>query len=140
LTRLFNGYMRCSCHRAYIDGMDITHNADLHELRSPLKERAQERIGIQCDALALAMCILTSHFADIRNEVDLGNSLSMQCEDGGWEARCVYLKLSVFYGRQDPQSRFYNSLGQYKPSKNSDFRRKYVFRQIIQTKQANPDA
>jgi len=65
-------------------------SSDLQELQPLLKERVQERMGAQGDALALAMRVLTCHFVNIRDEVDLSTLLSMQCEDGGWEAGWVY--------------------------------------------------
>lgn len=59
---------------------------NLHEALMPLlKERVQERIGVEGDALTLAMRILVTDFVGIRNEVDLRALLPLQCVDGGWE-------------------------------------------------------
>jgi hypothetical protein len=93
-------------YRAYIDGirhyspdnilflltrlLASSDSLELQELQPLLKERVQERLGAQGDAVALAMRVLKCHFVDIRDEVDLSTLLSMQCEDGGWEAGWVY--------------------------------------------------
>ncbi|KAG6861091.1 hypothetical protein C0995_004028 [Termitomyces sp. Mi166 len=64
---------------------------ELHAtLKSLLKERVQERIGAEGDALALAMRIIVTDFVGIRNEVDLRALLPLQCEDGGWEIGWMY--------------------------------------------------
>ncbi|KAG6869126.1 hypothetical protein C0993_001691 [Termitomyces sp. T159_Od127] len=64
---------------------------ELHAMLKPLlKERVQERIGAQGDALALAMRIIVSDFVGIRNEIDLRALLPLQCEDGGWEIGWMY--------------------------------------------------
>ncbi|KAG6857679.1 hypothetical protein H0H87_004095 [Tephrocybe sp. NHM501043] len=64
---------------------------ELHAALKPLlKERVQERIGAEGDALALAMRILVTDFVGIRNEVDLRALLPLQCEDGGWEIGWMY--------------------------------------------------
>lgn len=66
-------------------------DADLHVLLKPLlKERIRERIGVQGDALALAMRILVCDYVGIRDEVDLRTLLPLQCEDGGWEIGWMY--------------------------------------------------
>jgi len=64
---------------------------ELHGMLHPLlKDRVQERIGAEGDALALAMRILVCDFVGIRNEVDLRRLLPLQCIDGGWEIGWIY--------------------------------------------------
>ncbi|KAF9650600.1 HAD-like protein [Thelephora ganbajun] len=63
--------------------------ADL-SLRYIFRERVQERIGSEGDALALAMRILACASVGIRDEMDLRTLLSLQQEDGGWEAGWLY--------------------------------------------------
>ena len=64
---------------------------DLHAmLESLLRDRLQERIGAEGDALALAMRILACDSVGIRNEIDLRTLLPLQCEDGGWEIGYIY--------------------------------------------------
>lgn len=66
-------------------------DAELHSLLRPLlKERIQERIGSDGDALALSMRIIVCDFVGIRNEVDFARLLPLQCEDGGWELSWMY--------------------------------------------------
>ena len=36
------------------------------------------------------MRILTCHFVDVQNGVDLRHLIRLQCEDGGWEPDSVY--------------------------------------------------
>ena len=55
-----------------------------------LKERIQERIGADGDALALAMRILVCKSMDIRDDVDYSALLHLQCDDGGWDICWVY--------------------------------------------------
>ncbi|RDB25337.1 Alpha-D-glucose-1-phosphate phosphatase YihX [Hypsizygus marmoreus] len=94
--------------RAYLDGTRYYETAEcflyftsrllassgdqeLHTMLKPLlKERVQERIGAEGDALALAMRILVCDFVGIRNEIDLRTLLPLQCEDGGWEIGWIY--------------------------------------------------
>ncbi|KDQ57457.1 hypothetical protein JAAARDRAFT_130231 [Jaapia argillacea MUCL 33604] len=94
--------------RAYLDGtryytspecflfflsrlLQSSDDSELHATLEPLlRERVQERIGTEGDALALAMRILTCASLGIRDEVDLRTLLPMQCEDGGWEIGWVY--------------------------------------------------
>jgi hypothetical protein len=59
-------------------------------LKSLLKDRIQERIGTDGDALALAMRILVCDFVGIQNDIDLRALLPLQCEDGGWEIGYIY--------------------------------------------------
>lgn len=47
-------------------------------------------MGEPGDALALAMRILTCHFVDVQDNVDLRHLIRLQCEDGGWEPDPVY--------------------------------------------------
>lgn len=93
-------------HRAYIDGtrhygadntlflltrlLASSDSLDLHKFWPLLKERVQERVGEPGDALALAMRILTCHFVDVQDSVDLRHLIRLQCEDGGWEPGSVY--------------------------------------------------
>ena len=66
-------------------------NAELHGMLQPLlKDRVQERIGAEGDALSLAMRILVCNFVGIRNEADLRRLLPLQCIDGGWEIGWIY--------------------------------------------------
>ncbi|TFK44736.1 Haloacid dehalogenase-like hydrolase-domain-containing protein [Crucibulum laeve] len=94
--------------RAYLDGtryyqtaecflffvsrlLSSTGDADLHALLKPLlRERIQERIGADGDALALAMRILVCDSIGIRDDVDFRALLPLQCEDGGWEISWIY--------------------------------------------------
>ena len=64
-------------------------DADL-PLRPIFRQRVQERIGSEGDALALAMRILACASIGIRDEMDLRTLLSLQQEDGGWEAGWMY--------------------------------------------------
>jgi len=64
-------------------------NADL-SLRPIFRQRVQERIGSEGDALALAMRVLACASVGIRDEMDLRTLLSLQQEDGGWEAGWMY--------------------------------------------------
>lgn len=59
-------------------------------LMPAFKERVQERIGAEGDALALGMRILACAAAAVKNTIDRGTLLSMQCVDGGWETGWVY--------------------------------------------------
>lgn len=64
---------------------------ELHKMLMPVfKERVQERIGAEGDALALGMRILAGAAAGVKNTIDRGSLLSMQCVDGGWETGWVY--------------------------------------------------
>ncbi|KAF8910343.1 Haloacid dehalogenase-like hydrolase-domain-containing protein [Mucidula mucida] len=94
--------------RAYLDGtryyataecflffltrlLQKTGDTDLHSrLRPLLKERVAERIGVQGDALALAMRVLVCDYVGVRNEVDFRALLDLQCDDGGWEIGWMY--------------------------------------------------
>ncbi|KAF9028280.1 HAD-like protein [Hymenopellis radicata] len=94
--------------RAYLDGtryyataecflffltrlLHKTGDADLHSrLRPLLKERVAERVGVQGDALALAMRVLACDYLGVRNEVDFRALLDLQCDDGGWEIGWMY--------------------------------------------------
>lgn len=95
-------------HRAYLDGtyyyqdaecflfylgrlLGCTQDAELHRWLEPLlKERVQERIGQRGSALSLAMRILTCSAFGIKDQVDLDELLSLQCEDGGWGLDWMY--------------------------------------------------
>lgn len=95
-------------HRAYLDGtryyatpecflffisrlLGSSDSPELHQYLKPLlKERVQERIGAEGDALALAMRILVCKSVDIKDDIDLRALLPLQCEDGGWEIGWMY--------------------------------------------------
>ncbi|KAJ7132762.1 Haloacid dehalogenase-like hydrolase-domain-containing protein [Mycena crocata] len=63
----------------------------LHTAVAPLlKERLQERIGVEGDALQLAMRIVACGSVGLRDEVDTRTLLTFQCEDGGWEIGWIY--------------------------------------------------
>lgn len=66
----------------------FSHSQDpiLHyELRPLFVERVKERIGTNGDSMELAFRRLACTSAGVANEIDLKTSLSLQCEDGGWE-------------------------------------------------------
>ncbi|KAF8210318.1 Haloacid dehalogenase-like hydrolase-domain-containing protein [Mycena galopus ATCC 62051] len=66
-------------------------DAALHEALGPLlKERLQERIGVEGDALQLAMRIVACSSLGIRDSVDLRTLRTLQCEDGGFEIGWMY--------------------------------------------------
>ncbi|KAL2815868.1 HAD-like protein [Aspergillus cavernicola] len=95
--------------RAYIDGTRYYPNAEwflyyltrllgqsndpiLHErLEKPLKARVIERIGVDGDAFCLGMRLLACQSLGIENNLDRERLASLQQEDGGWEASCMYL-------------------------------------------------
>ncbi|TFK75393.1 HAD-like protein [Pluteus cervinus] len=85
-------YETAECFLYFISRLLATNgDADLHALlKSLLKERIQERIGAEGDALALAMRILVCDFVGIRDEIDLRALLPLQCDDGGWEIGWIY--------------------------------------------------
>ncbi|KAJ6455227.1 HAD-like domain-containing protein [Mycena sanguinolenta] len=60
------------------------------DLAPLLKERLQERIGVNGDALQLAMRISACASLGLRDDVDLGTLLTLQREDGGWEIGWMY--------------------------------------------------
>lgn len=55
-----------------------------------LKQCVEERVGVEGDALALAMRIVVCNFVGLRNARDLQTLLSLQLEDGGWPLSWVY--------------------------------------------------
>jgi len=61
-----------------------------HSLRPIFRQRVQERIGSEGDALALAMRVIACASVGIRDEMDLRTLLSLQQEDGGWESGWMY--------------------------------------------------
>ncbi|KAJ7096276.1 Haloacid dehalogenase-like hydrolase-domain-containing protein [Mycena epipterygia] len=66
-------------------------DANLHMALAPLlKERLQERIGVEGDALQLSMRIVACASVGLRDDVDLRTLLMLQCEDGGWEIGWIY--------------------------------------------------
>lgn len=108
LSRTLHWVYEVLYNRAYLDGtryyesaecflyflsrlLTSSDNPELQSLLRPLlKERVQERIGAEADALSLAMRILVCDFVGLRNEVDLRTLLPLQCEDGGWEIGWIY--------------------------------------------------
>lgn len=94
--------------RAYLDGTRYYETAEcflyflsrlllsssdenLHALLGPLlKERLQERIGVEGDALQLAMRIVACASLGLRDAVDVRTLLTLQCDDGGWEIGWIY--------------------------------------------------
>ncbi|KAI1096659.1 Haloacid dehalogenase-like hydrolase-domain-containing protein [Rostrohypoxylon terebratum] len=68
-----------------------SHDSNLHLALEPLlKMRMRERLGLEGNALDLAMRIITCAQLGIACEGDRHALLSMQCEDGSWEAGWVY--------------------------------------------------
>jgi hypothetical protein len=59
-------------------------------LRPIFRQRVQERLGSEGDALALAMRVVACASVGIRDEMDLRTLLALQLEDGGWEACWMY--------------------------------------------------
>ncbi|KAJ6625602.1 Haloacid dehalogenase-like hydrolase-domain-containing protein [Mycena sp. CBHHK59/15] len=71
--------------------LDTTGDPDLHAKLGPLlKERLQERIGVEGDALQLAMRIAACTSVGLKDDIDLRTLLTLQCEDGGWEIGWIY--------------------------------------------------
>ena len=62
----------------------------LYKLREPLRERIQERIRSEYDILCLKMPILVYNHLGVPNKAEVDKLLSLQCEDGGWEASYMY--------------------------------------------------
>ncbi|KAF8502428.1 HAD-like protein [Hysterangium stoloniferum] len=60
------------------------------KLRGLIQERLKERIGAPGESLALAMRVVACHTVDIEDLVDVQTLLTLQCDDGGWEAGWVY--------------------------------------------------
>ncbi|OQE24450.1 hypothetical protein PENSTE_c007G06363 [Penicillium steckii] len=58
---------------------------------APLRKRLRERIGFKGDAFCLGMRLMSCNFLGIENMVDKEELMSMQQEDGGWEASAMYL-------------------------------------------------
>ncbi|KAJ6586968.1 HAD-like domain-containing protein [Mycena vulgaris] len=85
-------YETAECFLYFLSRLLVSSNdADLHAALGPLlKERLQERIGVEGDALQLAMRIVACTSVELRDEVDLRTLLAMQCEDGGWEIGWIY--------------------------------------------------
>ncbi|KAL5530994.1 hypothetical protein ACEPAG_3870 [Sanghuangporus baumii] len=92
--------------RAYLDGSRyyasaecflyffsrlLHQNKELFEKYAPLlKERLQERVGLEGDSLALAMRIYGCNLVGIRNDIDLQRLRSRQAPDGSWADGWVY--------------------------------------------------
>ncbi|KAJ7465007.1 Haloacid dehalogenase-like hydrolase-domain-containing protein [Mycena latifolia] len=68
-----------------------SNDPDLASMFQPLlKERVEEVVGTPGDALALAMRVLVCHYVGTGSKRDLDTLISLQCEDGGWEAGLIY--------------------------------------------------
>jgi hypothetical protein len=95
-------------HRAYLEGtryyrkpeaflffltrlLKCSDDAELHEQMDELvKERVQELVGGDGDALTLAMRLLACEYVGLPNDVDLRKLLPLQCEDGSFETGWMY--------------------------------------------------
>lgn len=95
-------------HRAYLHGtryyetpecflyflsrlLEKANDATLNDrIRPLLYDCVSERNGTSGDALSLSMRILTSVSLGICNEIDIQSLLSMQEEDGSWDAGWMY--------------------------------------------------
>jgi hypothetical protein len=95
-------------HRAYLEGtryyrtpeaflffltrlLKRSDDAELHEKMDALtKERVQELVGADGDALTLAMRLLACEYVGLVNDVDLRKLLPLQCEDGSFETGWMY--------------------------------------------------
>ncbi|KAJ7703151.1 Haloacid dehalogenase-like hydrolase-domain-containing protein [Mycena rosella] len=80
-------YETAECFLYFVSRLLLSCNdTELHATLGPLlKERLQERVGGEGDALQLAMRIVACASLDVRDEVDLRTLLGMQAEDGSWE-------------------------------------------------------
>ena len=66
--------------------MTYSDDPEFHDTLVPLlKERVQERMGAEGDALQLAMRLLTCQIFGLRNDVDRKALLDSQLDDGGWD-------------------------------------------------------
>ena len=96
IHRAYNGgtryYSSADCFLFFLGRLlDRPYHPELHDrLISPLKERVQERVGTNGDALSLAMRIITCKKLGLRYDTDIRSLLNLQCEDGGWEAGWIY--------------------------------------------------
>ena len=109
LDRTLQWVYQVLLHRAYLEGtryystpesflfflsrfiVSSSSHPELDQYFTPLlKERIQERIGAEGDALALAMRILVCRTVGLKDEIDLRALLPLQCDDGGWEASWIY--------------------------------------------------
>jgi hypothetical protein len=59
-------------------------------IEPPLRKRVAERIGAAGDACCLGMRVLACNYLGIDNYPDRQKLGSMQQQDGGWEASCMY--------------------------------------------------
>ncbi|KAF7376184.1 Alpha-D-glucose-1-phosphate phosphatase YihX [Mycena sanguinolenta] len=85
-------YETAECFLYFLSRLLLSSNDQaLHEaLGALLKERLQERIGVEGDALQLAMRIVACNSMGVRNTVDLRKLRELQCEDGGFEIGWMY--------------------------------------------------
>ncbi|KAK5166035.1 uncharacterized protein LTR77_008296 [Saxophila tyrrhenica] len=74
----------------YLETTEETVLRDKPDLIVVLKQCLTERLGTKGDALCIAMRLLAGAYVGIHSPLDLAALRSMQCEDGGWEAGCVY--------------------------------------------------
>lgn len=103
LSETFQWVYEVLLHRAYLGGtryyttpecflfflsrlIGCSDSPELHQQLKPLLiDRIWERVGVEGDALALAMRVLICKSMGIRNEIDFRSLLPLQCDDGGWE-------------------------------------------------------
>ncbi|KAJ7609737.1 Haloacid dehalogenase-like hydrolase-domain-containing protein [Mycena polygramma] len=85
-------YATAECFLYFVSRLLLSsHDAALHAaLAPPLKTRLQERIGVEGDALQLALRIVACASVGLRDDVDLLVLRGMQCEDGGFEIGWIY--------------------------------------------------
>ncbi|KAL4781970.1 HAD-like protein [Aspergillus varians] len=76
------------CHRMI---SHLTWRTELHhELKSTLRERLMERIGVPVDSISLAMRLITCRAVGLRDAQGLKTLLQMQSEEGDWGLGTVY--------------------------------------------------
>ncbi|KAJ7783223.1 Haloacid dehalogenase-like hydrolase-domain-containing protein [Mycena metata] len=85
-------YFSAECFLYFLSRLLLASDDDaLHSALEPmLKERLQERIGVEGDALQLAMRIVACTSMGLRDDVDLRTLRTLQCEDGGFEIGWMY--------------------------------------------------
>ena len=59
-------------------------------LISLLRARIQERVGQSGNALDIAVRIIVCKWLNLDSDGDCQTLLTMQCEDDGWDAGCMY--------------------------------------------------
>lgn len=85
-------YHSPDCCLGFIGRLLRSHNDyQLHTTLGPLlKSRVRERLGMEGSALDLAFRVITSSMFGLDCEKDRVTLLSLQWEDGGWEAGWMY--------------------------------------------------